>query len=592
MPHLFVSYDTFLTALTRKPVADVILSGGSLVNVYTGEVYEADVAIFGERILAVGKVGDFASTRTKFIDCSGYYLVPGLLDAHIHLECSKLSVTSFSKLVVPRGTTSVVSGLDQIYVVAGLRGVRDFLQESKNTPLKIFWCIPSRLPYTYPPSTVGYRLTFKEHRRAQKWIDCYGVWETVKEFIVNGDPVVIKAMKLAMRNKLPVLGCGPMSAGSILSLFAASGVRADHESYTVEETIEKLRNGVLAVIRESSVAHFLRTNIKAITEHGISPDRFCFCTDDVISSDVLRHGHLDKLVRMAVEEGVDPVKAIQMASLNCAMTYRIDHLVGSIAPGRYADILLVDNLKKFNVKKVISNGELVASEGRLLKDIKPPARARYLLKTFKCPPITPAKLMIKAPFKSERVRVLSMQVSREVPFVRKRREAVLKVKDGIVYPDVEQDVLYVVVYPRYSKKTRPAVAFISGFEFKSGAMASSASPDDNNIICVGANLNDISIAVNKVIKEEGGQVVVNNGKILEFLPLPIGGIVSDISPEEMAEKEQKIDEAARRLGCDLPSPFMYLIFLSITAIPDYAITDRGLVDCNKLKVINPILGAA
>ena len=588
-----MSYDEFLEKVVSREVkADKVVKNGVLVNVLTEEIYEADVAILGDRILAVGDVDDFIGAGTEFIDASGYYLVPGLIDGHIHLECSKLSVTMFAKLVVPRGTTSVVSGLDQIYVVAGLEGVKEFLKEAWRTPLKVFWGAPSKLPYTIPASTVGFNFGMREHRVGQRWPICVGVWETVKEFVLEGDKGVLSAMKLARRNRLPVYGCAPMASGSKLSRYAASGVRADHESYSAEETLQKLRNGILAMIRESSVAHFLKENIKVITEKGIDPRRIAFCTDDVTSSDVLSRGHLDNLVRMAIEEGVDPVKAVEMASINCAEIYRIDHVVGSITPGRIADILMVRSLERFAVEKVIANGELVASNGRMTIPLSPPKRKRLLTNSIKCRKVKPDELVVRANVKSDRVRVLSMKVSEEVPFVRKRRDAILSVKDGVVLPDVEQDVLYVAVVERYHRAGRKAVAFISGFQLREGAMASSTSPDDNNILCIGTSPQEMTHAINYIIDRQGGQVVVRGGEVMEFLHLPIGGIVADIEPEKMAEMESKLDDAARQLGCSLPSPFMYMIFLSITAIPDYAITDKGLIDCNTLKVIDPVIGPA
>ena len=580
----------FLDKITKNPRADTIVKGGVLVNVYTGELYQADVAIMGERILAVGDVAELTHAGTKIIDATNYYLIPGFIDAHIHMECSKLSVTMFAKLVIPYGTTSVVSGLDQIYVVAGLNGVRDFLAEASRTPLKIFWGAPCKLPYTIPPSTVGYKFTSKEHLKSQKWKECVGLWETVKEFVLTADPEVKRAMKLAEKNRLPVMGCAPMAGGKPLQLYAAAGVRADHESYSAEEMLAKLRSGILPLIRESAVAHFLKENIQLITKYNISHDKFAFCTDDIYSAYVLEKGHLDHVVRMAVEEGVDPVKAIQMATINCAEIYRIDHLIGSICPGRFADILLAERLDKLKVRKVIANGVLVASDGNMTVDIRPPKRRPYLQHTIKCRKINSKDLLIRTRYTN--VSVLSMQMSSDAPFVRKKREAVLKSMDGYLMPDVEQDVLYVSVVERYHKNGRKATAFVSGFGLKMGAIASSTSPDDNNIICIGADVDDMVYAINKIIENQGGQIVVNNRKIIEFLPLPIGGIVTDSEPEEVAEHEKKLDEAARELGCGLPSPFMYMIFLSITAIPDYAITDKGLVDCNSLKVISPLLGPA
>lgn len=574
-----------------KAEADLVIANGQLVNVLTAEVYPADVAISGSRIAAVGDLGSRVGPDTEIVEAERGYLVPGLIDGHLHVECSKLSITMFADAVVRFGTTSVISGLDQIYVVAGLDGVREFLDEAGRSPLKVFWGAPFKVPYTLPESTVGFTFGPEEHEEAQQWPECVGVWETVQEFVENRDPEVLTAIEMAIKNRLPVYGCAPMVDAARISGLAAAGIRADHESYSAEETLEKLRNGMQVMIRESSVAHFLEENIKVLTREGVNPGRIAFCTDDVTASDVLRHGHLDRLVRMVIAAGVEPVTAIQMATINCAQMYRIDHLVGSIAPGRIADVLIVDSPERFDVKQVIANGRLAAVDAKMTGHPAPPRRSESITKSFRVLEVSANDLRVRVGQESGEVRVLAMNMTPEVAFVRKRRDVVLEVRDGSVLPDVEQDALYVTVVERYGKTANRPVAFVSGFGLKSGAMASSAAPDDNNIICVGADPDDMALAINEVIRASGGQAVVRDGEVLTLLPLPIGGIVSDLEPERMAEQEQMLDAAAREIGCRLPSPFMYLIFLSITAIPDYAITDLGLVDCVKLEVIEPVLGA-
>ncbi len=265
---------------------------------FTEEIYPADVAVAGERIVAVGDVSEYVGEGTIIVDAAGRHLVPGLIDGHIHLECSKLSVTMFANTVVPFGTTSVISGLDQIFVVAGLAGVREFLDEARQSPLSLFWAAPSKMPYTYPESTVGFTFGPEQHREAQAWPECVGIWETVQEFITERDDKVLGALDLAARNRLPVFGCAPMASGRRLATLLCAGVRADHECYSAAETLEKLRSGMYVMLRESSVAHFLDENIKAVTEGGAKTDRVGFCTDDVTAYDILRQGHLDRLVRM------------------------------------------------------------------------------------------------------------------------------------------------------------------------------------------------------------------------------------------------------------------------------------------------------
>jgi adenine deaminase len=572
--------------------AELVIRGGQLVNVVSEEIYPADVAISGGRIVATAKVDAYVGPETRIIDAAGQYLCPGLIDGHLHVECSKLSITSFAKAVVPVGTTSIISGLDQILVVAGLEGARAFLDEARTGPLKVFWGAPCKTPYTLPRSNVGHYFGPADHEATHGWPECVGIWETVREFVQEMDDDALAAIEIAQRHRLPVLGCAPMARGTNLNSYLAAGVRLDHESYTADEMLEKLRNGMFVVIRESSISHFLTENLRVVTEMGIKATRrISFCTDDVVAADILKRGHLDNMVRMAIAMGIPPLTAIQMATINGAEAYRIDHLVGCIAPGRIADILIVDDLHEFQVDRVITNGQLVAEGGRLTEKLSPPARGELLTRTFNVAPISADEIRVPARIDRPQVRTLTMAVNPKQIFVRKRFDVSLPVRGGSVLADPAQDVQYVAVVERYGRTRNRPTAFVSGFGLKSGALATSAAPDDNNIVCVGENPADMAVAINHLIASNGGQVVVDKGKVVAFLPLPIGGIVADLEPEEMARRESELDDAARALGCQLPWPFMYMFVLQITAIPDYAITDLGAIDCVNLKVFDPISAA-
>lgn len=571
-----------------KIPADTVIVNGTLVNVMTSETYLADVAIYQDTIVATGDVKDYIGSDTKVIDATGKYLSPGLIDGHIHIECSKLSMTSFAKAVVPRGTTSVVSSLDQFIAVSGLEGLREVMDEIKDLPLRVFWGAPYKTPYTIPKSTVSFNFTPSVHAEVQKWDECVGVWETVTESVIEEDEDTLGALAEGFKNRLPILGCAPMARGKTLNAYLSAGIRLDHESYDHEEVVEKMRNGMHMVIRESSVTHFLEENIRAVTE--VNPAlarRVSFCTDDVTATDVINKGHMDHVVRLAIKAGVDPMTAIQMGSINSAEAYRIDHLVGSISPGRLADILIIDSPENFNVQSVISKGKLVAENKKLNYDLQPPKRSSILKGALKCNITTKADFEYKVNIRNGRAKVLSMNV--EGPFVRKRRDVELDVVDGIVLPDTEQDVAMVSVLERFGINGNRSLAFCSGWNLKKGAMASSAAPDDNNLIVMGVDANDMSIAVNYLIEKGGGQVIVADGEIVDFLSLPIGGIVSDLEPEEVSYREERLNKAARDLGCMLPEPLMYMFFLPITAIPDYAITDVGPVDYRNLSTFDPIL---
>lgn len=571
-----------------KLPADTIVKGGKLVNVMTSEIYPADVAIYKDMIAAVGDVEDYAGPETKIIDAEGKYLVPGLIDGHIHSECSKLSITSFAKAVVPCGTTSMISGLDEYISVSGLEGLKEVLAEVKKSPLKVFWGAPYKTPYTIPQSTVAFNFNKEVHAEVQQWPECYGVWETVREFLQEEDEDTLGAIEQAFQNRLPVFGCAPMARGNDLNGYLCGGVRLDHESYDHEEVVEKMRKGMHMLIRESSVTHFLEENIRAVTEvNPAMARRVSFCTDDVTATDVLNKGHLDNVVRLAIAAGVEPMTAIQMGTINSAEAYRIDHLVGSISPGRIADILLVDSPETFHVEKVITNGKLVAENGALSYELKAPERSAALKGELKCKKTTKADFEYRVSLENGTADVLAMDV--KGPFVRKRRDVTLKVENGIVLPDPEQDVAMVSVLERFGRNGNRSLAFCSGWNLKKGAMASSAAPDDNNLIVMGVNAEDMSIAVNHLIEQGGGQVVAADGEIIEFLALPVGGIASDEEPQAIAAQEKCLNQAARDLGSKLEEPLMYMFFLPITAIPDYAITDVGPVDYVNLTTFDPIL---
>ncbi|MGI9599322.1 MAG: adenine deaminase C-terminal domain-containing protein, partial [Acidimicrobiales bacterium] len=425
----------------------------------------------------------------------------------------------------------------------------------------------------------------------QQWPECVGVWETVREFVTTGDEDVLAAMELARENRLPVFGCAPMAGGIELSSYVCSGVRLDHESYDSNECLEKLRNGMYIVIRESSFARFLEENIRLVLEHAPgSARRVSFCTDDVVASDVLTRGHLDNMVRMAIEAGVDHMTAIQMATINGAEAYRVDHMIGSISPGRYADILFVDDLEDFRADMVMASGQVVARSGELTIAVEPPERDSLLTGPFPMAPATADDFVVPTDLPNGPVDVLAIELTDQI-FVRRRRDVTLQARSGRVVADIDNDIALVSVVERYGKTSNRPTAFVAGFGLSVGAVASSTAPDDNNIVVIGASPDDMAVAVNHLATEGGGQVVVRDGQVVQFLPLPIGGIVSDLEPRAMEAEEEKLDRAAKTLGCSVDWPFMYLFFLPITAIPDYAITDVGPVDVNAMALFDPVIGA-
>lgn len=579
----------YIDAGAAQVPADIVIKNGILVNVNTSEYYPAEVAIYQRKIVAVDKdVTDYIGSQTQILDAQGQYLVPGLIDGHIHVECSKLSMTRFAQAVVPHGTTSIISGLDEYISVVGLEGLKEIFEEIDQIPLKVFWGLPYKTPYTMPQSTIAYNVTAADHAKYQAQADCYGVWETVREAVQIKDSDTLNALLAAQKNHKPIFGCSPMAHGKNLNQYLMSGVHVDHESYDHEEFLEKARKGLHVVLRESSVTKFLQENIKAVTQDAPGMARHTsFCTDDVNAHDILEQGHLDHLVKLAIQAGVSSMTAIQMATLNNAEAYQIDDQVGSIAPGKEADIILIDRPETFNIQTVISKGQIIMQDNELLKDFKPPQHSPKLQETLKLSPVKASSFAFKVKSNAQTARVRT--IKSVGPFVRKQRDVSLSVNNGVIQPSAQQDVALVSVLERYGINHKHAHGFISGWSLKRGAIATTVAPDDNNLVVAGMKIDDMALAVNTLIECGGGQIVVADGQVLALLKLPLGGITTDLTPQVLAQKELELKKAAKQLGCHLPDPLFYLSFLPITAIPDLAITDGGNVNSTKLKYFDPVL---
>jgi adenine deaminase len=507
----------------------------------------------------------------------------------LHAEVPKVTLTRLANAIVARGTTSLMTPLDQVGVVNGLDGIRWVLDEAKKTPLKIFHSGASRLPYTTPASTVATTYGPKEHAVAQKWEEAVGIWEYMNDSILDFDEPVFEVAEMAIQNKLTLHGHAPVTMGKNLAAHAAAGMRDDHESYSPEELWEKLAAGVYGIIRRGTHSDNVPNCVRVVTEMRLPTRRLCLCTDDLDCSDIHELGLIDHMVRYVIREGIDPLAAIQMATINTAECYRVDHLVGSIAPGRIADILLVGDLPNLTVDAVIADGRLVARNGQMLAPVASPQYPAHFYQTMHLDkPKQADDLYITVDPQAKRVDVLAIHLEPEEGLLSQGRQVTLRVESGRVLPDAEQGVNYITVTDRHSGQGLTGKGFISGFGLKRGAIATSTSPDDNNIICVGASVDDMAVAINHLVKIGGGQAAVLDGHVLADIPLPVCGLMADVSVEEMAAMEKNLNEAGYRLGTILKRPFFFIIFLSITAIPEYAMTDRGLVAHATRTVIDPI----
>jgi len=584
----YVSKRLIRVGLGQEP-ADAVVRGGNLINVFTGQIYPADVAIAEGRVAAVGDVGYCVGPQTQIIDASGKFLAPGLVEAHLHAEVPKITLTRLANAILERGTTSIMTPLDQVGVVKGIEGIRWVLDEAKRTPLKVFHSGASRLPYTTPASTIAHTYGPREHAVAQKWEEAVGIWEYMNDSILDFDEPVFEVADMAIQNRLTLHGHAPVTTGKNLSAHVAAGMRDDHESYTASELAEKLANGVYGIIRRGTHSDNVPLCVKVVTEMRLPTRRLSLCTDDLDCSDIAELGLIDHLVRYVIKLGVDPVTAIQMGTINTAECYRVDHLVGAIAPGRYADILLVSDLPNLTIDAVIANGQVVARDGKMVAPIPSPQYPDGFYHTMHLDaPKTADDLYIRTDPRATRADVLAIHLEPEEGLLSQGRQVTLPVVEGRILPDAAQGINLITVTDRHSGKGLTGKGFISGFGLKRGAIATSTSPDDNNIICVGASADDMAVAINHLVEIGGGQVAVLDGKVLAEIRLPICGLMADVSVEEMARMEKELNQAAYSLGTALKRPFFFIIFLSITAIPEYAMTDRGLVAHATRTVIDPV----
>ena len=575
-------------ALGKRP-ADIVVKNGKLVNVLTREIYDCDIAVANGKIASVGSVPAAAvGPDTKVIDAKGMYLAPGFLDAHIHIESSMLSYTEFAKMVVKHGTTAVATDLMEVTIVSGIEGMKEVLAESKNTPVKLYYPIPAFMEEN-GIQTTGSTLYTTMIDELVKLPEAVGLAEVLVPPILAESPASAHMLELAKANHISAEGHAPAVMGEALNAYVSAGVTSDHESTNKEEALAKLRAGLHVLMREGSASTDLRPCLKAITEAGVDT-RYCsMVSDDIDALHISRLGHLDNKVRIAVSEGVDPVTAIQMVTINPAENFHIQDQVGSITPGKIADIVFLSSLEECKVESVIANGELVVENGALVKELPAPNYSDLLRGTVKLSKvITGEDLVLKVDpkYTTAKVHVIGAQHD---TLLTDALEAELPVVDGVIRPDVANDVLYISCVERYGKNGSVGKSFIRNFGLKSGAIAISVGHDHHNISVVGVDPEDMAAAVNRIQELQGGLVLVNEGKVLAEIPLPICGLLSDLDGETVADKLDGMITVLRSLGCNVPSPNITLSFITLIFIPCFGITDQGLFDVREFRIIDPII---
>ena len=535
--------------------ADLLLANAKIINVFTGEIEDGNIAICGDRIAGVG---DYQAKEV--VDVGGRYIAPGLINGHIHPESSMLDIGQYARAVVPHGTTSLVTDLHEIANVCGVEGIKYVLERARRLPFNLFLMAPSCVPATNLESS-GATLGPEEIRQILSWKECLGLGEVMNfPGVIGGDEAVLKKIEFA-RGKI-IDGHAPGLGGKDLSAYIAAGIYSDHECVALDEAKEKLRQGMFIMLREGSSEKNLEALLPLVTDK--SWPRCMFVVDDRSGADLLRDGDIDAVVRKAIRLGLEPVRAIQLATINTAGYFRREGL-GGIAPGYFADLIVLGDLPKLRIDMVFYKGKLVAEEGKPL--FSPPATDQGLTDSVNIKPFNIDRLKPTSGGTEPVIEVVPGQI-----ITRKRMEKIKTI------PDIGRDILKLVVVERHKATGNIGVGLVSGFGLKRGALASSIAHDSHNIIAVGTNDEDIFAAVKEIERLRGGLVAAGGGKVLASLALPVAGLLSDEPLETVVNKLEGLEKVAVELGAKLPSPFATLSFLALPVIPAIRLTDRGVVE--------------
>jgi adenine deaminase len=562
--------ETRIAVALGEEKADLLLKNAMLLNVFSGEIHPADIAIHAGKVVGFG---DYAARGS--MDLAGKVVCPGLIDAHVHLEDSMVQPAEFARVVVPRGTTSVICDPHEIANVLGLDGIRYMLDASANLPLSVYLMAPSCVPAT-DMETAGAALSADDIRKVLSWERVLGLAEMMNyPGVLARVPEVLARLRVAADR--PIDGHAPGLAGRDLNAYVAAGIQSDHECTELEEAREKLRRGMRIFIREGAVARNLQALLPLVTPANA---RQCsFCTDDRDPGTLLSSGGMDDVVRRAMHWGLDPVLAVQMASINTARHFGLDG-IGAIAPGYRADLLVLSDLEDLQVHMVFSAGKLVAREGQYLR---PRQTAPHPGNTVR---VDLSALEFSIPAGEGSARVIGVMPDQVVT------ESLLiepTVAAGQVVADPGRDLLKIAVVERHQGTGNVGLGLVRGIGLERGAMASSVAHDSHNIVVVGVTDRDMHAAVAAVADAGGGQVVVEDGQTTAAVTLPIAGLMSDRPLEDVRDSVHGLDEAVKGLGCTLSDPFMTLSFLALPVIPALKLTDKGLVDVSQFSLV-PLFG--
>lgn len=579
-------------AMGRQP-ADVVIRDGQWICVQSGEIIpHTEIAIKGERIAYVG--ADASHTigeQTKIIEANGRFLVPGLLDAHMHVESGMLTVTEFVRAVIPHGTTGMFIDPHEIANIFGLEGVKLMVDEAAAQPIHVWVQMPSCVPSAPGLETPGASIGPAEVAEAMHWQGIIGLGEVMNfPGVFLGDEKMHAEMAEARRAGKVIGGhYASPDLGIAFHGYAAGGPEDDHEGTSVEDAIQRVRQGMKAILRQGSGWKDVAEQVRALTERRLDARHFLLCTDDSHSETLVSEGHVDRALRAAIEAGVPPMTAIQMATLNTAEHFGVARDVGLIAPGRYADILLVSSLEHFSADMVFGRGRLLCENDKLLVDLTPYLYPEWVRQSVHLKgELTAGDFVLNAPTPSGVVKAHVIGIiENQAPTRHLTFE--MPVVNGQVQADMERDLAKIAVVERHQKTGRIQVGLVHGFGFNVPcAVATTVAHDSHHLIVTGTNDSDMSIAVNTLSQAGGGQVVVREGKVIGLVDLPIAGLMSNESAEVVAAKAATVLEGFKACGCTINNPNMQLSLSALVVIPELRLSDLGLVDVTKFQFI-PVL---
>jgi adenine deaminase len=585
-----------LSAVTRtlsdvcmgRTPADLLITGGRLVNVHTREVLDgADVAVKDGRVAMFGDAAHTRGADTEVLDAHGAYLVPGLIDTHLHVESAMVTVARFAEAVLPHGTTTVLIDNHEIANVLGLDGIRWMLEEGRGLPLKVLLAVPSCVPALPGFEDAGAVLGPDDIRTALEWDGVAALGEMMNMPGVYGsDPATHEMIDAVLDAGLPVTGHWSLHGwrDHRLHAYACAGIDSDHESVFAADALAKLRAGMWVQFREGSAWHDVAECVKVLTEDGVDSRHALIVTDDMHPGTLVATGHLNHAVRTAIAAGLDPLLAIQLATVNAAEYIGRRHDLGSIAPGRCADILLVEDLAELRPHLVLVDGARVP--GGDLPHLAPPASFRATVHVQRTVAADDLRVVAETDGGTVRVRAIGM-VPGELATEHRVVEA--PVADGAVEAAPALDLAKAASIERHGGCGSIGLGFVQGLGLKRGAVATTVAHDNHNLLAVGTNDADMLVAIERLAAAGGGMIAVEDGAVKALVELPIAGLISDRPVAEVAEQVRALDHAYTELGTTIEFPFMMVSFLSLGVIPALRLTNRGLVDGREFALVDPVV---